>query len=329
MAWRRQFLDDGPIDVSVCIPNWNCSHLLRACLESLQDQPQGVRLEVIVVDNASSDGSAEMVHAEFPEAVLVRNQTNVGFSKANNQAAAKARGRYLFFLNNDTVIPPGTLRRLVDYADRHPEAGMIGPRLRDGHGRFQVSYRQRPGLATLMHRISLLRWTGVFKRAYRRYRRQNFDPYTVRNVDVLMGAAVLMPRQQFVSCGRWDEDFTFGGEDLELSARVGRAAAVVYLPQVEIVHLGRMASRLQIGFTSTQMAVGLVRYLRKVGYGKISVFTYKLFVLLDSPLQLIGKTIQTCWRRLQGRKFDSERSRLAAVGLVHFLTRGLLPFLRA
>src|SRR5437764_10875413 len=92
-AWVQSITDDGPIDVTVCIANWNCRDLLRGCLESLQDRPQGVSLEVIVVDNASTDGAPEMVANEFPEVVLVRNDTNRGFSTANNQAAAKARGR--------------------------------------------------------------------------------------------------------------------------------------------------------------------------------------------------------------------------------------------
>src|SRR5437879_6321490 len=87
-AWLQSFLDDGPIDVSVCIVNWNCRELLRACLESLHDQPQGITLETIVVDNGSRDGAAEMVAREFPEVVLLRNTGNAGFARANNQAAA-------------------------------------------------------------------------------------------------------------------------------------------------------------------------------------------------------------------------------------------------
>src|SRR6266705_281378 len=83
-AWLQSFTDDGPFDVSVCIANWNCRELLRSCLESLHDQPQGVRLETIVVDNASEDGAAAMVARDFPEVVLLRNPTNLGFAKANN-----------------------------------------------------------------------------------------------------------------------------------------------------------------------------------------------------------------------------------------------------
>src|SRR4051812_22812263 len=145
-AWMQSFLDTGPIEVSVCIANWNCRDLLRACLESLHDQGQGVSLETIVVDNGSADGAADMVEREFPEVVLIRNPDNRGFSRANNQAAARARGRYLFFLNNDTVVPAGTLGLLVEYLKANPDVGMVGPRLRDAQGRFQVSYRQGPTL---------------------------------------------------------------------------------------------------------------------------------------------------------------------------------------
>src|SRR5262249_28399110 len=155
-------------DVTVCVVNWNCRELLRGCLESLLRRPQGVSLEVIVVDNASADGAPDMAARDFPQATLIRNTANAGFARANNQAAAAAAGRYLFFLNNDTVVPPFTLRRLLDHAEAHPEVGMIGPRLRDPDGRVQASCRPTPTLKALLHRNTLLRGTGLLRRAYHR-----------------------------------------------------------------------------------------------------------------------------------------------------------------
>jgi N-acetylglucosaminyl-diphospho-decaprenol L-rhamnosyltransferase len=328
-AWLQSFLDDGPIDVSVCIANWNCRELLRACLESLHDQPQGVRLETIVVDNASTDGAADMVAREFPEVILHRNDANLGFARANNQAAARARGRYLFFLNNDTVVPAGTLHRLLEYAESHPEVGMIGPRLRGGDGKPQVSYRQRPTVSALLHRTSLLRWTGLLRGLYRRYRRQEFDAEATRPVEVLMGAAMFMPRTVFAGCGGWDEDFVFGGEDIDLSVRVGRGHRVVYHPRVEITHYGRVSTRQHIGFASTQMAIGFARYLRKSGCSRLGLVLYKLAVTLDAPLQLAIKAAQYLWRRARGQHDKARKSLLAARGLSHFLARGLPSFWKA
>ncbi len=315
--------------VSVCIANWNCRDLLRVCLESLHDQDQGVALETIVVDNASADGAADMVRREFPEVLLVRNAENVGFARANNQAAARARGRYLFFLNNDTVVPAGTLGRLVAYLEAHPDVGMVGPRLRDARGQYQVSYRRAPTLATLLHRTSLLRWTGLLRYAYRRYRREEFDPNRERAVDVLMGAAVLLPRDRFHDCGRWDEGFTFGGEDLDLSTRINRRHRVVYYPGAEVMHHGRASTRQHIGFASAQMMIGFARYLRTRGCSPAALTVYKLTVTVDAPVQWLLKGVQYLWRRVQGRPEEAHKSLLALRGLQYFLRRGLAAFWKA
>lgn len=319
----------GAVDVTVCIANWNCRDLLRSCLESLHDQPQGVNLETVVVDNASTDGAADMVADEFPEVVLVRNPANLGFSRANNQAAEAARGRHLFFLNNDTVVPADSLRRLLAYATAHPRVGMIGPRLRDGQGKLQVSYRARPTVATLLHRTSLLRWTGLFRPAYRTYRRDDFDPDQTREVETLMGAAMFIPRDVFRACGGWDEAYTFGVEDLDLSTRVGRRHALVYHPEVEIIHYGRVSSRQHIGFVSSHMAIGFVRYLRATGTHALALAGYKLVVTLDAPFQCLAKCVQFLWRRAHGPRRKADNTLLALRGLGHFLTRGLVPFWRA
>jgi GT2 family glycosyltransferase len=328
-GWTQSITDDGPIDVSVCVANWNCKDHLWECLTSVEDIPQGVRVEAIVVDNASTDGAAEMVAEEFPEVVLVRNASNVGFAQASNQAAALARGRYLFFLNNDTVLPAFTLRHLVDYADANPEVGMIGPRLRDGYGNHQISYRRRPTIAAMLHRTALLRWTGLFKFAYHDYRRKNFAPMSKRRVDVLMGAAILMPRGVFEDAGRWDEDFRFGVEDVELSTRVAATHELAYLPDVEVIHHGRLSSRENIAFAAPNLLIGYVHYFRKTHAPRAGIFFYKLVVTVDTPIQLLVKSIQYLFRRIRGKKAKAEKSRLSLKGLWHFFRYELGRFWKA
>jgi len=317
------------MDVSVCIANWNCRNLLRECLRSLLRQPQGVRLEVIVVDNASEDGAAEMVAEEFPEVRLIRNSTNKGFAKASNQAAAQAIGRYLFFLNNDTFVPPNSLRELIAYAEAHPEVGMFGPRLRGSDGKFQISYRSHPTTMALLHRTLILRWTGLFARAYRSYRRETYQPNYTGPVDLLMGAAVLMPRQVFLEGGHWDENFAFGGEDLELSARIGRRHPIHFVSSVEIMHYGRVSSRLNVGFSTENVALGYLRYLRKRGSSPWALRVYKTVVLLDTPWQVVAATVQGLVRRLRGDTRKTERSFLAARGAWYFLRYSVPKFLQA
>ncbi len=312
--------------VSVCIANWNCRELLRKCLASLFAQDQGVPFEVVVVDNASADAAADMVADEFPQVVLVRNAENLGFSRASNQAAELARGEYLFFLNNDTEVGPFALLEFTAYADAHPEVGMIGPRLRGSDGHDQISYRRRPTLAALLHRVSLLRWTSLFRKAYYRYRRDTFDPDGVKPVEVLMGAAVFLPRAAFHAAGRWDEAYRFGVEDLDLSAQVGRRAGLVYVSHVQVLHHGRVSSRANIGFAAPNVAVGYVRYFRKAGVSKAALLAYKALVTLDAPVQLAGKLVQSGVRRVTGRKEKAAKSLLAARGLWHFLRRELVRF---
>jgi GT2 family glycosyltransferase len=315
--------------VSVCIANWNCRDLLRACLTSLCDDFQGVRFEIIVVDNASTDGAADMVAREFPDVVLVRSSKNRGFATACNQAARLASGRYLFFLNNDTAVPAGTLRRLLDYAEAHPEAGMIGPRLVGPDGRPQVSCRPRPTVATLLHRAVLLRWTGLLKRGYRRYRREPLPADTSpRKVETLMGAAVFLRRQLFFDVGGWDEDFTFGGEDFDLSFRIGKRLALVYLPEITLTHHCRVSTRANVGYSAPLVAIGFLRFLRKSGASRSSLLLYKVIMSIDAPLLLFLRLVALPWRWARGQSRQARQTVQRMKESWFFLTRGLIDFWR-
>jgi hypothetical protein len=303
--------------------------LLQNCLKSLYTLPQGVPFETIVVDNASVDGAADMVAAEFPQVRLVRNSSNLGFSRANNQAAALAKGKYLFFINNDTELPALALRRFADYTAANPGVGMVGPRLVGPDGHYQVSYRRKPTLRALLHRVSWLRWTGLFRKAYREYRRETFEPTGVKPVEVLMGAAVFLPRDAFESAGQWDEGYRFGGEDLDLSVQVGKQRRVVFFGDVDVFHAGRVSSRANIGYVTGNVAVGYVNFLRRSGVGRVGLFIYKSAVTLDAPLQVALKLTQGCVRKLRGREAKARKSFMAARGALHFLTKDLLRFWRA
>lgn len=316
-------------DVSVCIANWNCAELLRRCLQSLFEQPQGVEFEVVIADNGSTDGAADMVAAEFPQVVLIRNTDNRGFARASNQAAAAARGRFLFFLNNDTLVPGNTLRQFLDLAEANPTVGMFGPRLRGADGLFQISYRRKPTLGALLHKISLVRWTRLFRKAYTDYRRATFDPSQVRSVEVLMGAAVFLSRAVFEESGRWDEGYGFGVEDIDLSEQVNRRGPLMFVNSVEIIHYGREAGRKNVHFAAPNVAIGFVRYFRKAGASRFALLAYKTLVTLDAPVQIGLKLAEAGCRLATGRRAKAKKSLLAARGLWAFLRHELVRFWKA
>lgn len=318
-----------PPDLSVCIVNWNGAELLRNCLESLVLAGRHARIEVLVVDNASRDGSAELIEKLFPDVVLVRNSRNLGFARANNQAAQLASGRYLLFLNNDTVVGEYSLRDLVRFLDAHPEVGLVGPRLIGRDGLPQRSYRARPTPSALLHRVTMLRWTGLFRREYEAYRRGEFDPTRTRQVEVLLGAAVCIPRDVFRQHGGWDEGFPFGLEDFDLSARVAATHQVVYYAGADIVHLGKMSSRKNSGFAYTGVEAGYARFLRKHYWSARAVFAYKLLVMADLPFAILSEAIKDLWRRIRHGPAPANEPHSDLRAVLWFATLGQLIFWRA
>ncbi len=318
-------LPDVPL-VSVCIVNWNNTSLLRACLTSLLHHQQGVSLEVIVVDNASTDGAPEMVEREFPEVRLVRNAVNRGFARGNNQAAALARGDYLFFLNNDTEVPPETVQGLVAFAEEHREIGLVAPLLRDAQGRPQLSCRQAPTVRSFLSRLVMFRWAGFFRRCHRRFRGRDVDQDTTQAVEVVLGAAIFLTRQRFAEIGGWDEQFAFGGEDLDLCARVRTRGAIIFHPALEILHHGRCSTRQCGGPAFCHIRAGMVRYLRKHGTPRLTLALYKTLLTLDTPGQWLCCMGQYLWRRVRGRHRQAQRSLAVARNLGYFLRHGLAEF---
>lgn len=150
--------------LSVCITSWNTRDLLRDCLHAIFADPQSREWEVLVVDNASDDGSPAMVAEEFSQAQLIVSRENLGFSRGNNLALERARGRHLLLLNPDTRVESGALGQLVAYLDAHPHVGAVGPMLTDARGGLELSCGRSPGLAAeIVHKLLLHRLLTFFR----------------------------------------------------------------------------------------------------------------------------------------------------------------------
>jgi GT2 family glycosyltransferase len=317
----------GRPDVSVCIVNWNGRDLLRNLLLSLRTAEPELNLQTVVVDNASTDGSVDGLPQEFPDVLLVRNSRNLGFARANNQAADRAGGRYFFFLNNDTVVHPGAIGRLVRFLDENPKYSAVGPKLIGDDGKPQHTGRNLPTMRALLHQRVMLfpRWTRIFKKEYRDYRYGDFDPEKSGEVQQLAAAALMVRPEWFERCGRWDEGFEFGVEDVDLCARLREYGPIYYLAEAEILHLGRISSRANRGYVYTGYECGYARYLAKHHRSRSACLAYKALVTLDMPVRLLIMGSQVVGYVVLRRREAAERTcqRLSAAGefFLHRLPR--------
>lgn len=227
-------------DLSVIIVNWNTRHRLTECLRSLADDLTSLVRETIVVDNASSDGSAEAVRRDFGWARIIQNDANAGFAAASNQGMAAARGRYLLLLNSDTVVRPGAVDRAVRYMDADPGAGLAGAKLLNLDGTFQGSYACFPTLSSeLLNATTLgVRWISPYYPSPRPNERAPLD------VDWVRGPFMLVRRAAWAAVGGLDPAYGLYSEDTDWCYRMRRHGwRVVYLPAVEILHVHGASTR--------------------------------------------------------------------------------------
>jgi hypothetical protein len=266
---------DTPV-LSIIIVNWNTRELLRGCLTALTEDgrrktdslsrssvlrpPSSV--EIIVVDNASADGSAEMVERDFPIVRLIVNEGNLGFARANNRGIAMSRGRYVLLRNSDTVATPDALGMLVAFMDAHPEAGVIGPRLLRPDGTAQpYAFGGDPTLGYLLRR--------AFNRMLRRGYLHDWDTNAIQEVDWVSGACLMARRAAIEQAGPLDEAMFMYFEDNEWCLRIRNAGWKVYYdPQAAIVHLGGQS--LAKNPAARQAYYESLRYFYRKHYGVVA-----------------------------------------------------------
>ncbi len=215
--------------ISVIILNYNVRYFLEQCILSVQSGLKYLDGEIIVIDNNSEDDSCEMVKQRFPHITLIQNKENVGFSKANNQAVAVAKGEYLCILNPDTAVEESTFKRCLDYAETIDNMGALGVHLMDGTGNFlPESKRNIP-----TPKVSLLKLMGFVKKYYASHISENDKG----SIDVLAGAFMFLKRSVYNEVGGFDEDYFMYGEDIDLSYKIAKAGYQnQYLGSVNTLH---------------------------------------------------------------------------------------------
>jgi N-acetylglucosaminyl-diphospho-decaprenol L-rhamnosyltransferase len=245
-----------PKDLGIVIVNWNTKDLLRRCLQTVTASTGDVTYDVIVVDNASSDGSPDMVRDEFPQVMLMTSDTNGGFSYGNNLGlralgfsdnggAAPKAPRYALLLNPDTEVPPNALCEMVAYMDVHPQMGAAGPKLVLPDGSLDLACRR--SFPTPM--VALYRFSGLAKLfpnspRFARYNMTYVDENIELEVDCVVGAYMQIRREAIAQVGLLDETFFMYGEDIDWAFRIKQAGwTIFYNPAVTVKHVKRAASR--------------------------------------------------------------------------------------
>jgi GT2 family glycosyltransferase len=239
------------MDLSIVILNYNTRDHLRTCLESVRHEGStclsggAVEAEVLVVDNASSDGSAEMVEQEFPWVTLIRSPRNGGFAYGNNQALQRVIGDAILVLNPDTLLPRGGVAQLLERLTTHPEAGVIGPKLLKPDGSIHLACRRSfPTPSVAFYRLSGLSRLFPSSPRFGRYNLTFVDPDLPIEVDSVCGACLLVRRTVVQRVGALDERFFMYGEDLDWCLRTRLAGWTVrYEPSIVVQHQHGAASR--------------------------------------------------------------------------------------
>lgn len=285
------------MDVSIIIVNWNARDLLRACLESIYRETQGVRFEVIVVDNVSSDGSVEMLRGDFPSVRSIASDFNRGFAGGNNVGMQASTGRYLFLLNPDTVVRDNAIAEMVRFADAHPEAGVIGPRVLNPDGTLQRSCFLFPSVLNLFLSTFWLYKLSPKSRFFGREFMSWCDMTQACPVEVVSGCCMLVRREAYRRVGGMDEAYFMYFEETDWCYRMRDAGwKIVYTPSAEITHWGGTCTEKVKSDMMAQHTASLLLFFRK-HRGRLAhilaCLLQTIFFLLRMPFWLCRAVFST------------------------------------
>jgi GT2 family glycosyltransferase len=288
------------MDLSIIIVNWNTRELLRQCLTSVEENVQSIRdldVETLVVDNASTDGSTDMMREHFPWVQILENEENVGFARGNNQALHISRGRYVLLLNSDTEVLPGALETLSAFMDRHPDAGAVGPLLLNADGTLQPSCH--PMLTPWREFWRLIFLDRLIQRRAT-YDMKHWDRTTPRPVEVIKGAAMFLRKCALDEVGFLDEQYFMYSEEMDLCHRLLSAGWQLYwVPQASVVHHGGASSAKMPEQMYVQLYRSKVQFHRKFGGERRARLMKALLAVAYLPRWAItgpGASVRSAWR---------------------------------
>ena len=260
-------MSGSPLDLTVIISNCNTRALLRNCLESVYRYTSGITFEVIGVDDASSDGSADMVADEFPDVILVRNSVNKSYARNCNRGIRMSQARYVCLLDSDTMLIRNTLAALVQFMDDLPEAAVCGPKLLNPDGSVQHHIRSFAGLGTFL--LQTLNWHKLFpgSRLMDRYYNTHFDYTKAQQVQSIGTSVYMIRRSTWERAGLLDEGFRLAVVDLSYNYMLNqKGCKVYYTPCSEAIHFGGQSINQNIPASLLDQRRALIDFSSRYNY---------------------------------------------------------------
>ena len=226
------------MDLSIIIVNYNVKEFLQNLLHSAEKASSRISKEIIVIDNASDDGSVDIIKQKFPTVKLIENKNNIGFGSANNQGLKIAQGKYILFINPDCIVSENTFDKMISFFNEHPDCGLAGCKILNSDGSLQLACRRSfPGPWTSFTKVTGLSNIFPGSRIFARYNLTYLDENKTHEVDAVSGSFMMIKRDAYEKVGGFDDQFFMYGEDLDLCYRVQKAGfKVYYVPDTQIIH---------------------------------------------------------------------------------------------
>ena len=284
--------------LSVIIVSYNVRYFLEQCLQSVEKAAKHVSIEIILIDNASIDGSYQMVLKQFPEITAIKNENNVGFAKANNIGISHSTGEYILLLNPDTVIEEYTFKKIIDFMDDHQDAGGLGVQMVDGNGQFlPESKRGLPTPLVAFYKIFGLSALFPKSKIFGKYHLGYLNKNEIHKVAILSGAFMLLRRSALEKTGLLDERFFMYGEDIDLSYRLLLAGYNnYYFPKTRIIHYkGESTKKSSINYVVVfyrAMVIFAKKHFSKKR-AKVLQYLIQIAILFRASIALLNRGIQT------------------------------------
>ncbi|MGQ9648008.1 MAG: glycosyltransferase family 2 protein [Thermodesulfobacteriota bacterium] len=291
------------MELSIIIVNWNTKELLLRCLEALYQAAKRVESEIFVVDNGSTDGSAEAVRQKFPGVRLIENSVNLGFAKANNQALSISGGRYLLLLNPDTQVKEEAIPEMLSFMEAHPDTGIVGAQLLNADGSKQNSIANFPSLATELLNKSLLRWLLPEK-----FPGKETDFAAPVEVDSVIGACMMVRREAIEQVGFLDENYFLFLEETDWCYRMKKAGwAVYHIPGAEIIHHQGKSAEREKGKARVEYYRSRYHYFKK-NKGRLQSVVLYIGLIIKLSVELIFVTIACIFTLFMVKKWRTKFS---------------------